>query len=102
MNPTRLEIKWFLYHFDQPCFYKEHFGFECPGCGFQRALYKLLHGQVCTSIRIFPALIPLVILFIFLIIHIIFKLKHGSGILIVLFIINVTLIAGNYLIKLTF
>jgi hypothetical protein len=90
------------YHFDQPCFYKEHFGFECPGCGFQRALYHLLEGDLIASIRAFPALIPLMVMLFFLIAHLIFRFRFGAAFLKYLFIFNVFLIAGNYLFKLIF
>jgi hypothetical protein len=102
MNPCGLEIKWFFYHFDQPCFYKEHFGFECPGCGMQRAFQKLLQGQFIESLQTFPGLIPLLLLFSYLFLHIVFKIKNGAKILIILFVINAVILTGNYLFKLTF
>jgi hypothetical protein len=102
MKPFGLDIKWFTYHFDQPCFFKKHFGIECPGCGIQRSIYELLQGHVFESLKVFPALLPLLFMFAFLLVHLIFKVKHGSGILTILFIISIILITGNYLFKLTF
>lgn len=42
-----------------PCITKQLFGFNCPFCGFQRSLIALLKGDICESVALFPALIPL-------------------------------------------
>ena len=42
-----------------PCITKQLFGFNCPFCGFQRSLIALLKGDICESVTLFPALIPL-------------------------------------------
>ena len=44
-----------------PCLVKDTFGIECPGCGFQTAVLSLLKGEIWTSVKIFPGLIPLVV-----------------------------------------
>jgi len=87
------------YKFDIPCFYKKYLGFECPWCGSQRALKLLLEGKVMESISMFPALIPLILMFVFLGLHLIFKFRHGSRILLSLFILNIVIITVNYIIK---
>ena len=87
------------YNFDIPCFYKKYLGFECPWCGSQRALKLLLEGKLMDSIAMFPALIPLILMFAFLGLHLIFKFRNGSRILLSLFILNVVIIAVNYIIK---
>ena len=87
------------YNFDIPCFYKKNFGFECPWCGSQRALKLLLEGNITESIVMFPALIPLILMFAFLGLHLIFKFRHGSRILVSLFVLNIVIIAVNYIIK---
>ena len=93
-------ISWLEQHL-QPCFYKETLGFECPGCGLQRALIELLRGNFTESIKLFPGLIPTIILFIFLILHITLKFKHGAEILKYLFITDITIIMISYVVKLT-
>jgi len=91
---------WLEQH-SKPCFYKKHFGFECLGCGFQRAVIELLRGNLLESIRQYPALIPIVFLFSMLLFHLKFRPKHGILIIKATFILSVILIIGNFIYKLT-
>lgn len=84
----------------RPCFYKKTFGFECPGCGFQRAVIELLQGNIIESIKEYPALIPLILTFTMLLFHLLFRLKHGAQIIKILFLISITLIVANFILKL--
>lgn len=84
----------------QACFYSKHFGVECPGCGFQRSLVHLLRGEVIESLKMYPALLPTIIMVVFLLAHITFKINHGAKILLMLFGLNTILIAGSYILKL--
>jgi len=93
-------VDWLEQH-SSPCFYKKNFGFECPGCGFQRAFIELLRGNIWESIKQYPALLPLFLMVAMLLFHIKFRLKHGALIITVLFFLNVLLIVGNYIFKLT-
>lgn len=81
------------------CFYKKYIGVDCPGCGMQRAFYYLIHGDFLASVKMFPALIPLAVMILFLIAHLIFKFKKGHTILLFLFILNSAIIVVNYIIK---
>jgi len=92
-------LDW-LEKFQLPCVYKTLFGIECPGCGMQRAIIYLLKGNIIESIKMYPPLIPLLIMFGFLATHLIFKFKHGAKMLIWLFVFNVCIITINYLYKL--
>ena len=92
-------ITWLESHM-QSCFYQKYFGIECPGCGMQRAFVQLLKGDFLESFRLFPALIPTIGLIVFLILHLIFKLKNGANILKYLFIINTSIVVLNYIYKL--
>ena len=38
------------------CLFKALTGFDCPGCGFQRALHAALHGDFATAWACNPAL----------------------------------------------
>ncbi|WP_232729111.1 DUF2752 domain-containing protein [Ulvibacter sp. MAR_2010_11] len=40
-----------------PCPFKYLTGFNCPGCGSQRAIHHLLHGDVFTAFGLNPLLI---------------------------------------------
>ncbi len=81
------------------CFYKKYIGIECPGCGAQRAFIALLKGNFFESFQTFPALIPLILMFIFLIMHLIFRFKNGAKILLFAFIVNTFIILLNYIYK---
>jgi len=43
-DPTRVSIF-------PPCVFHEVTGLDCPGCGGQRALHQLLHGNVIAAIH---------------------------------------------------
>jgi hypothetical protein len=92
-------IEWLESHM-QSCFYKKYFGIECPGCGMQRSLIELLRGDLIESLKLFPALIPTIALIVFLILHLVFKFKHGANILKNLFIINTSIVVLSYIYKL--
>lgn len=92
-------IKW-LERNQQPCFYKKYAGIDCPGCGMQRALVELLRGHLWESILLYPALLPTIFLFVFLILHLIFKFRKGAAILKFSFIFTVGIVVINYIYKL--
>jgi Protein of unknown function (DUF2752) len=94
-------VKWLEQH-QAPCFWKRTCGIECPGCGMQRAIIALLKGNLWDSILIYPALIPTIFLFSFLILHIIFKFKKGAKVILISFIFVVFIIITNFIIKLIF
>jgi hypothetical protein len=79
-----------------PCFYKSLLGVECPGCGMQRALIALLRGDWLSSLKLYPALIPTIIMLAFLATHVIFKLKSGAKILLYMFVINAVIVVISY------
>lgn len=83
----------------QTCGFKKAIGFDCPGCGTQRAFIALLKGQVMESIRLYPALIPMLILFLFLILHLKFKFTKGGIYLMYTFILVVSIILISYFFK---
>ncbi|MGQ9847335.1 MAG: DUF2752 domain-containing protein [Bacteroidales bacterium] len=77
--------------------YKKFLGIECPGCGMQRSLIALLKGNLYESLQLFPALIPLILMFVFLAFHLKFQFKYGARILTFWFILNTALIIINYI-----
>ena len=46
-----------------PCTTKFLLGFDCPGCGMQRAFIALLKGDILLSFKLYPALLPLLLFF---------------------------------------
>ena len=83
-----------------PCFYKSMFGIDCPGCGIQRAFIALLRGDFLESLKLYPALIPILAMFVFLIVHLFYHLKNGAKILMWMFILNGVIIFISYIYKL--
>ncbi len=51
------------------CGWKKTTGLDCPACGMQRSTLSLLKGELLESIQLFPALIPLILLLIYTILH---------------------------------
>lgn len=74
-------------------------GIECPGCGFQRALIALLKGNIWESIQLFPGLMPMLFLFAFLILHLVFNFKQGAAVLKYIFIGDLAIIIIGYIIR---
>lgn len=92
-------IDWLESH-KLPCFYKKILGIECPGCGMQTAFIELLKGNIAESLKTYPALIPIIFLVAFLILHLIFKFKKGALVLKITFIFTAAIIVINYFLKL--
>jgi len=92
-------IYWLESH-QLPCMYKKFLGVECPGCGMQRAFIELLKGNFAESIKIFPALIPMIFLVLFLGAHLLFKFRQGAAILKYSFIFTTAIIVIHYLFSL--
>jgi hypothetical protein len=96
----KISIVDWLEQFQLPCIYKIVMGHDCPGCGMQRAVILLLRGNFIESLKMYPPLIPIIIMLVFMISHLIFKFKHGAKILVGIFIFNVIIILSNYFYKL--
>lgn len=60
-------IHWLEQHL-VPCLFKNFFHIECPGCGLQRSVLELLKGNVASSVGFYPALIPMLIYFTYLVV----------------------------------
>ena len=63
-------IYWLENH-QQKCPIKENLGFDCFGCGAQRAFILLLKGDIIKSFLTYPGLIPIIIFVIARIINVI-------------------------------
>lgn len=51
-------IEWLEAH-QLPCFFREIWGIQCPGCGFQTALLLLLKGNIQAAVVSWPGIVPL-------------------------------------------
>jgi len=94
-----LFIHWLENH-QLTCPYKKYFGIECAGCGLQTSFIELLKGNIYESIKIYPPLLPIILMFMFLVLHLKFNFKHGAIILKIIFIFTCLLILINYIYKL--
>jgi hypothetical protein len=83
-----------------PCSWKEHFGIECMTCGFQRSFLQLIKGELVDSFLLFPATLPLLLTFIVLVLHLLFRLKNGALAITGLFALSAVLILINFSIRL--
>lgn len=81
------------------CPLKAMTGIDCPGCGMQRAVIKLLEGDIEGSIAMNPTVIPFMFLMIFLLLHLKFQFKHGARILTYLYIASAVILVVNYIFK---
>ncbi len=48
--------------FPLPCLTKKFTGWECLACGGQRSVIALFEGDIILSLKMFPALIPLILI----------------------------------------
>lgn len=60
----------------------------------------LIKGDIVNSFFIYPALIPIILLFAFLIIHLTFKIKNGAAILKYAYFFCAGIIMAGYIYKL--
>jgi len=94
-------IEWLELHL-KPCIYNEKLGFECLGCGLQRSLIELLKGNILESLKLYPALIPIILMFGYLLLHLIFRFQKGGDILKYIFIFNIAVVIIHYIFKLIY
>lgn len=91
-------VQWLQQH-QLPCLFKQVTHFDCPGCGMQRSLLLLLSGNIPGSFAMYPALIPILLLFSFLVLHVVFKIKRGAIILKYSYIFCAGIILLSYVYK---
>ncbi|RNL90648.1 DUF2752 domain-containing protein [Sinomicrobium pectinilyticum] len=89
---------WLQHHL-VPCPFKWLTGIDCPGCGFQRSFMALLQGDIQKSVELYPATIPLLLLFAVAFWHKKFAPERGSTIFKILFFLTGSIIAISYILK---
>lgn len=82
-----------------PCMNKSLFGVECLGCGTQRALNLLIHGEFVEAFKMFPAIYTTLLFFLFLFLHFIDKSRSYHKLIIWLAIFNAVIMIISYSIK---
>ena len=91
-------LDWLEHHL-LPCPTKHFFGIECPGCGMQRSIIELLRGNFLENIKLYPPLIPMIILLVLLIINLKVNSIALQKVLKYFFIAEVIIIFINYILK---
>ena len=83
-----------------PCLSKKLLGFDCFGCGLQRSVSLLLHGEFIAAFKMYPAIYTLIPLFFLIGINIFYKFKNANKIINILAIASVSIIIISYTFKL--
>ncbi|RZJ72242.1 DUF2752 domain-containing protein [Flavobacterium sp.] len=82
-----------------PCLNKRIFGFDCPGCGTQRSLNFLIHGDFVAAFHMFPAIYTTILMFVFVALHFIDKSRSYHKLIIYSAILNTSIVLGVYFYK---
>lgn len=82
-----------------PCLNKQFFGIDCLGCGIQRALSLVFHGEFIAAFKMYPAIYTLLLLVFVVGINFFYKVKYAQKIISILAIINILIIVSSYVIK---
>lgn len=82
-----------------PCLNKLVFGFECMGCGGQRAAVLLVKGEFSAAFFMYPPIYSLIVLFGFLVLNFFVTFKYGKQVMGLLVIANVLILIASYLFK---
>lgn len=93
----------FLLHVEDymlPCLTKKFLGFDCPGCGLQRSVALLLHGDLVASFEMYPALYPMLLLFFFIGLKHVINVRFENTITFGLLLITFIAIMTNFILKL--
>ena len=83
-----------------PCLNKKLLGFECLGCGGQRAFSLLFQGEFIAAFKMYPAIYTLIPLFILIGLNIFFKFKYANTLIRIFAYSSITIIIINYIFKL--
>jgi hypothetical protein len=82
-----------------PCLNKWLFGIDCAGCGLQRSIILLAHGQFTKAFYLYPAIYTLILLGVSLVLHLVDKKRDYQKIVIVLAIFNGAVMIISYIYK---
>ena len=82
-----------------PCLNKKLFGFECMGCGLQRSLNLLFHGDFVAAFKMYPAIFTLIPLALLIGVSFFYKFKYSNKTINGLAIATVLIIIISFIIK---
>jgi hypothetical protein len=82
-----------------PCMNKKLFGVECFGCGTQRSLLLLIHGDFAGAFAMFPAIYTTILFFAVVGLHFIDKSRNYNKLIVSLAIINAVIMIVSYFYK---
>src|SRR5688500_6896533 len=91
-------IEWLEHHL-LACPNKVFFGMECPGCGMQRSIIELMKGNFTESLKLYPALLPLLFTLGLLGFHLRFRFRNGAKMLQYSYIVSATIVLVSFIIK---
>jgi hypothetical protein len=98
---TRFYLAWITWLEDHlpACPTKKYLHFECPGCGLQRSVIALMKGEVSESLQLYPATIPIMLLFLFTGLHLKYKFSFGPAVIKALYITVTSIVVISYIYK---
>ena len=82
-----------------PCMNKSIFGFDCLGCGTQRALLLILEGEFVEAFYMFPAIYTTILFIFILAFNFIDKSRNYHKIIIGLALTNAVIMIVSYFYK---
>lgn len=92
-------INWLEAH-QLPCMFKAVTHIDCPGCGIQRSFILLMKGDIAGSFLLYPALVPIILLFLFLGIQLVARFSKGAAVLKYGYLFCAGIILVSYIYKL--
>lgn len=85
-----------------PCPFRYLFGFDCPGCGFQRSVVALLNGDFAQSFQLYPPTIPFLLSLVLGIGAWVFKFNQNSKWLKAMYFFTGFVVFVSYIYKMLF
>lgn len=85
-----------------PCMNKSIFGVDCMGCGMQRSLNLLLHGEFIEAFKMFPALYTTILFFLVVTLHFLDKSRNYLKLIVGIAIVNALVLVIAYAYKMRF
>ena len=83
-----------------PCLTKQLLHFDCPGCGLQRSIVFLLKGDFVAAFEMYPAIYPMILLFLFIGLKNLINIRFENVITYSLLLLTSSAILINFVLKL--